>query len=52
MVIDECGAIGTKMAYLTETKLTFISYFFLNIDTFDPDRVNIKHIQQSEEKKE
>ena len=40
------------MAYLTETKLTFISYFFLDFDTFDPDRVNIKHIQQSKEKKE
>ena len=40
------------MANLTDSFLTFIFFFFLDFNSFDPDRVNIKHIQQSEEKKE
>ena len=30
----------------------YLLFFFLDFNSFDPDRVNIKHIQQSEEKKE
>ena len=41
-----------KMANLTESKLTFNFFFFLDFDLYDPDRVNIKHIQSPKEKKE
>ena len=41
-----------KMVKLTDSFLTFNSYFFLDFNLFDPDRVNIKHIQQLKEKEE
>ena len=41
-----------KMANLTESFLTLNFFFFLDFNSFDPDRVNIKHIQQLKEKEE
>ena len=40
-----------KMVKLTDSFLTFNFFFFLDFDLYDPDRVNIKHIQSPKEKK-